>query len=205
MGGKVSNLVRGYTDTNTKVTINILQRKWRKSLFWKRRDSEKTSMKIENSFCRGICEAKLLLCALHEQHLILFRSSIHSSMALQPFDGPWPLLQFRNLFYTDGMTPWTGDQPLARPLPTHRTTQTQNKRAHRHPCLEWIRTHDPSVRASEDISCLRPRGHCERRYDPITEIKWPCEMVNLIKNRPAPDTECCRLRDIRFSQRWGLR
>jgi hypothetical protein len=24
----------------------------------------------------------------------------HSSMALQPFVGPWPLLQFRNLFYT---------------------------------------------------------------------------------------------------------
>jgi hypothetical protein len=27
--------------------------------------------------------------------------------------------------YTDGRTPWTGDQPVARPLPTHRTTQTQ--------------------------------------------------------------------------------
>jgi hypothetical protein len=25
-------------------------------------------------------------------------------------------------------TPWTGDQPVAKPLPTHRTTQTQNKR-----------------------------------------------------------------------------
>jgi hypothetical protein len=29
---------------------------------------------------------------------------------------------------TVGRTPWTGDQPVARPLPTHRTTQTQNKR-----------------------------------------------------------------------------
>jgi hypothetical protein len=27
-------------------------------------------------------------------------------MALQPFVGPWPFLQFRNLFYTDGRTPW---------------------------------------------------------------------------------------------------
>jgi hypothetical protein len=26
------------------------------------------------------------------------------------------------------MIPWMGDQPVARPLPTHRTTQTQNKR-----------------------------------------------------------------------------
>jgi hypothetical protein len=28
--------------------------------------------------------------------------------------------------------------------------------------LKWIRTHDPSVRAGEDISCLRPRGRCDR-------------------------------------------
>jgi hypothetical protein len=53
-------------------------------------------------------------------------SQIHSSsMALQPFVGPWPLLQFRNHFT---QTPWTEDQPVTRPLPTHGTTQTQNKR-----------------------------------------------------------------------------
>jgi hypothetical protein len=34
-----------------------------------------------------------------------------------PLVGPWPLLQFRNLFYTDGRTPWTSDQPVAKPLP----------------------------------------------------------------------------------------
>jgi hypothetical protein len=28
---------------------------------------------------------------------------------------------------TVGGTPWTGDQSASRPLPTHRTTQTQNK------------------------------------------------------------------------------
>jgi hypothetical protein len=32
------------------------------------------------------------------------------------------------IFYTVGRTPWTGDQPVARPLSAHRTTQTQNKR-----------------------------------------------------------------------------
>jgi hypothetical protein len=32
------------------------------------------------------------------------------------------------ILYTVGRTPWTGDQPVARPLPKHRTTQTQNKR-----------------------------------------------------------------------------
>jgi hypothetical protein len=40
--------------------------------------------------------------------------------------GPWPLFQFLNP-YTVGTTPWTEDQPVARPLPTHRTAKTQNK------------------------------------------------------------------------------
>jgi hypothetical protein len=53
--------------------------------------------------------------------------SIHSSMDLKLFVGP--LLQFRNLFYTDGRTPWTGDQPVGKALSTHGTTQTQHKRA----------------------------------------------------------------------------
>jgi hypothetical protein len=51
-------------------------------------------------------------------------------MTLQPFVEAWPFLQCRNLFYTVGTTPWTGDQPVARPLPAYRTTQTQNKRIH---------------------------------------------------------------------------
>jgi hypothetical protein len=32
------------------------------------------------------------------------------------------------ILYTVGKTPWTGDQPFARPLPAHRTTKIQNKR-----------------------------------------------------------------------------
>jgi hypothetical protein len=40
--------------------------------------------------------------------------------------GSWLLFQFRSL-YTEGTTPWTGDQPVARPLPTYRMN------AHRHP------------------------------------------------------------------------
>jgi hypothetical protein len=44
-----------------------------------------------------------------------------------PFLGPCPLLQFLNP-YTVGRIPWTGDKPVPRPLGTHGTTQTQNKR-----------------------------------------------------------------------------
>jgi hypothetical protein len=58
------------------------------------------------------------------------------------------------------------NQPVARPLPKHRTTQTQNKRIHTHTpnirALIGFRTHDPSVRASEDSSCRRLRGYSDR-------------------------------------------
>jgi hypothetical protein len=70
---------------------------------------------------------------------VLHWYSIHHiclCMALQPSVEPWPLLSFL-IFYTVGRTPWMGDQPVARPLPTHRTTQTQNKRTHTHPCFKW--------------------------------------------------------------------
>jgi hypothetical protein len=86
-----------------------------------------------------VCEASVTITSLKSRHrsLAYLNSFIRSSMALRPFVGPWPLLQLRNLFYTDGRTPWTSDQPVARPLPTLRATQTQNKRTHRHPCLDW--------------------------------------------------------------------
>jgi hypothetical protein len=48
-------------------------------------------------------------------------------MALQPIVEPWPLFTL-SILYTVGMTPWAGDQLDARHLPTHRATQTQNKR-----------------------------------------------------------------------------
>jgi hypothetical protein len=102
-------------------------------------------------------------------------SFIHSSMVLQPFVGPWPLLQFRNLFSTDARTPWTSDQPVGRPLPKHRTEQTQNKRTDIH-ALSGIRTHYLSVRASEDSSCFRPPGHCDR---PIFLIEFQICLVSL--------------------------
>jgi hypothetical protein len=69
-------------------------------------------------------------------------------------------LQFRNPKRVSG-TPWMGDQSVkGRYL--HRTTQTQNKPRQTSILLSGIRTHGPSVRANEDSSYLRPRGHCNR-------------------------------------------
>jgi hypothetical protein len=49
--------------------------------------------------------------------------------------------------FTDGRTPWTSDQLVARPLPKHRTTQTQNKHTYRTsmPCVGF----KPTIPASE--------------------------------------------------------
>jgi hypothetical protein len=44
---------------------------------------------------------------------------IYLSIVLQPFVGPWQVSQFLNLYIIIG-TPWTGDQLVARPLPTHK-------------------------------------------------------------------------------------
>jgi hypothetical protein len=80
-------------------------------------------------------------------------------MALQPFVGPWPLFQFPNI-YTVARAPGMGDQAVAKPLPTHSTTETQNKRTqYRHPFLEWDLTNNPCVWVCEYSSCLRSHGH----------------------------------------------
>jgi hypothetical protein len=62
-----------------------------------------------------------------------------------PFVGPWPLVQYF-ILYTVVRTPWTGDQPIARPLPTHRTTQTQNKRTQT--SMPWV-GFEPTISAFE--------------------------------------------------------
>jgi hypothetical protein len=75
---------------------------------------------------------------------------------------PWPLFQFHDHF-TDGRTPWTSDQLVARTLRKYRTTQTQNKHIHApniH-ALCGIRTHDLSFRASETVHALR----CPSTYE----------------------------------------
>jgi hypothetical protein len=50
------------------------------------------------------------------------------------------------ILYTVGTTPWTGDQPVARHLPTYRTTQTQNKR--KQTPLPWV-GFEPTIPAFE--------------------------------------------------------
>jgi hypothetical protein len=78
-----------------------------------------------------LCEMwwKLTNCAI----LLLKQYSFIHQCLYSPLLGPGLIF----IFVVDSRTPWTSDQPVARPLTTHRSTQTQSKRTHRHPCLEW--------------------------------------------------------------------
>jgi hypothetical protein len=57
-------------------------------------------------------------------------------MVLQSFVEPCPLFSFF-IVYRVGRTPWMGDQPFAKPLPTHTGLHKYRINAHRHPCLKW--------------------------------------------------------------------
>jgi hypothetical protein len=78
-----------------------------------------------------------------------------------------PLLDLGQFFsflilFTVGRTPCTGDQPVARPLRTHRTTQHKINTDINE--LSGVQTHDPSVRGNEENAFLRARSHCDRRF-----------------------------------------
>jgi hypothetical protein len=88
--------------------------------------------------------------------------SVYLPMALQSLLLDLGLFFSLLILYTAGRTPRTEDQPVARPLPTHRINAHTDIHA-----LSGILTHDPSVRASEDSSCLRPRGHCDRHKETL--------------------------------------
>jgi hypothetical protein len=64
--------------------------------------------------------------------------------------GPGPFFSFMIIF-TDGRTPWASDQLVTRPVPKHRTTQTQNKHIHTHqtsmPCVGFEPMNPASERA----------------------------------------------------------
>jgi hypothetical protein len=73
-----------------------------------------------------------------------------------------------------------GDQPVTRPLPTHRTTKhtinAHNTHIH---ALSGIRIYDPSVQASEVSSWFRPRSHCDWLVFSLAHINIPVEGIGL--------------------------
>jgi hypothetical protein len=87
-------------------------------------------------------------------------------MALQSFVGPCPLflLSWSCTQLVGLLGRWISP---SQGLFLH--TEQQKRRINTHNAdihaLSGIRTHDLSVRTSEDTLCLRPRGHCDRPED----------------------------------------
>jgi hypothetical protein len=114
-----------------------------------------TSITRRNSFRAELCEESCSHAAntfYASDYLLLFL------LLLLPFREyvireTLTLPQFLNLRQSVRLL-GPGFKPVARQLP--------NTNIH---ALSGIRTHDPSVLVGEDISCFRPRGHCDRPSD----------------------------------------
>jgi hypothetical protein len=145
--------------------------------------------------------------------LCLVCLSIYLSICLWFYS---PLLDLGSFFiflslYTVGRTPLTGDQPVVRPLPLHRTTQTQNKRSEI--SMSWV-GFEPTISAFERpktvyvldraatvigfMSCLT-RGKCEAcnfTYKPsirganLFALRWLmwCSWALYLRARLAPSS-----------------
>jgi hypothetical protein len=98
---------------------------------------------------------------------IIHFSFIHSSMALQPLLG-LGLFFSSVIFFTQsiGLLGGVISPSQGRYLYTEQHRHRINPQTDIH-ALNGIRTHDPSVRASEDSSCLRSRGHRDRHFQII--------------------------------------
>jgi hypothetical protein len=84
-------------------------------------------------------------------------NKIYLSIYLSIYDSAVLLLDLGRfssflIIYTDGRTPWTGDQPVARPLPTHKTTQTQNKRTQT--SVPWVEF-EPTIPVFQQAKTVR--------------------------------------------------
>jgi hypothetical protein len=75
---------------------------------------------------------------------------------VQPFVGRWPLLQFLDPIHSRKDSFHGGSACRNAAIYTQDNTNTDIRAS------SGIRAHDPSIRAREDSSCLRPLGHCNR-------------------------------------------
>jgi hypothetical protein len=144
-------------------------------------------------FCTqyNVCDKYFLICLTFHKIVFVYvqmslctcniTSEFFFRRLFQPIQGTG-LLFSSAIIFTDGRTPRTSDQLVARPLPKHRTTLTQNKRIHipNIHALSEIRTHDPSVRASEGSPCFR-RAATVTGLQRSTAHKFNTDTRNCIK------------------------
>jgi hypothetical protein len=90
------------------------------------------------------------------------------------------------ILHTVGRTPWTGDQPVARPLSIHSTTQTRNKCTQT--SMPWV-GFEPRTQLFERAKTLHALGRAATvngtRITGVIYIKWRCN--DLKWNDPSID------------------
>jgi hypothetical protein len=98
---------------------------------------------------------------------------------LQPFVGPWPLFKFLDPTQSVGLLE-RGISP-SQSLNLHTEQHKHRINAHNTAihALTGNRTHDPGLRASEDSSCLRPHGHCDRQLELYRMEYYDSWVINL--------------------------
>jgi hypothetical protein len=93
-------------------------------------------------------------------------------------------------FTTNGRTPWTSDQLVARPVPTHDTTQAR-PRANSH-ALRGTRNREPVYKPSRPAPLDRPKGRfCYAVLKQLTDVKY-CQSKSYMQagrlSHPPHDT-----------------
>jgi hypothetical protein len=76
------------------------------------------------------------------------------------------------IFYTVSRTPWTGDQPVARPLPAQRTIQTQNKRTQTSMSLVGFEPTIPAFERAKTVHALDRAATVISFRHGVTEFKY---------------------------------
>jgi hypothetical protein len=81
------------------------------------------------------------------------------------------------IFSTVSKISWTGNQPVARPLPAHRTAETHNKRKQiPMPQMGF----EPTIPVFEHAK-IRPRGHCDRHHQRYVVLIFTAPLNNQLK------------------------
>jgi hypothetical protein len=87
------------------------------------------------------------------------------------------------IFYTDGGTPWTRNQPVTRPLPAHRTAQTQNKRTQTHIPRVGFEPTGPVFEREKTVHGLDPAATVIGRQSILT-VGFPPHASLFLANYP---------------------
>jgi hypothetical protein len=91
----------------------------------------KTSFRLENLNSQSRSAKQLIIQPPRLPILFIYPINLSNCLSVclwlySPLFGLGHFFSFL-IFFTVGTIPWTGDQPVTRPLPAHTTTQTQNK------------------------------------------------------------------------------